>query len=136
MTHREPAMPTPLPVVSPSLDALTVFDLRLPYLNIGAMQSHSEIMSDELPVFSINEQGIGQANDTTASAISAHIQRAALAAASAYGSALRSIANYNAVLRKADINQRSFTVGLEQHTTIDKSGHVQTFLKLKVTRRT
>ena len=112
------------------------FDLRIPYLAVGAAHTHSDVVADELPVFSVNAEGIGQANPDTEIAISEHIEHAARRAAAIYRAALQGLAKTNARLRESSMEPRGCTIELQQHTSIDKGGHVQTFIKVKVTRRT
>ena len=106
----------------------------MPYMKIGVPLNRRYVHTSELPIFSVNEQGTGLANDETEKAMYEHVMHASLIASRLLQSGLRAMSIANAVLRENNLTLRRYTISVRQETVVKKHGHVETEIVVKITR--
>lgn len=93
-----------------------------------------ETYRSELPVFGVNADGVGLANEHTERALYEHITKAALLASRMVEAAMEAVGLANAHMREHNKPTRRFTVSLHQDMFVRPNGQVETVVRVRSER--
>lgn len=107
-------------------------ELLIAKLNVR--NEERETYRSELPVFGVNADGVGLANEHTERALYEHITKAALLASRMVEAAMEAVGQVNAHMREHNKPTRRFTVSLHQDMFVRPSGQVETIVRVRSER--
>lgn len=103
-------------------------------INLNVKHEQRETYRSELPVFGVNAEGVGLANEHTERALHEHIVRASLLASRMVDAAMGAVSQVNAHMREHNKPTRRFTVSLHQDMFVRPSGQVETVVRVRSER--
>lgn len=102
--------------------------------NLNVKHEERQVYRSELPVFGVNADGVGIANEHTERALCKHIMRASLLASRMVEAAMEAVSHVNARMREHNKPTRRFTVSLHQDMFVRPSGQVETVVRVRSER--
>ena len=102
--------------------------------NLNVKHEERQVYRSELPVFGVNADGVGIANEHTERALREHIVRASLLASRTIEAAMEAVGQVNANMREHNKPTRRFTVSLHQDMFVRPGGRVETIVRVRVER--
>lgn len=101
---------------------------------LNVKNEEREAYRSELPVFGVNADGVGLANEHTERALYEHITKAALLGSRMMQAAMKAVSKVNAHMREHNKMTRRFTVSLHQDMFVRPNGQVETVVRVRSER--